>query len=100
MKNNKKYNVKLNIIKSEEEVLYLDELGVFSEEEYMADFTLGEIEAMSYGKLAQDVGMLDTTEIVYVGDIVGSYWINPLIELIEVNKGESDGTETIIERIY
>ena len=47
-------------------------------------FTLLELEKISQEKLARDCGYDDLSEISLVGNIVGDYWVNPLIELVPV----------------
>ena len=49
-------------------------------------FTLLELEKISQEKLARDCGYDDLSEISLVGNIVGDYWVNPLIELVPVEK--------------
>ena len=47
-------------------------------------FTLAELEKISNGRLARMCAFDDLQELSLVGNIVGDYWVNPLVDLIPV----------------
>ena len=49
-------------------------------------FTLAELEGLSFGRLARICAFDDLQELSLVGNIVGDYWVNPLVELEPVEK--------------
>ena len=49
-------------------------------------FTLAELEKISNGRLARMCAFDDLQELSLVGNIVGDYWVNPLVELEPVEK--------------
>lgn len=49
-------------------------------------FTLAELEGHSFGRLARMCAFDDLQELSLVGNIVGDYWVNPIVELEPVEK--------------
>lgn len=49
-------------------------------------FTLAELEKISNGRLARMCLFDDLQELRLIGNIVGDYWVNPLVELEPVEK--------------
>lgn len=57
---------------------------VMDHSKYM--FTLEELESISNGRLATICPFDDLKELRVIGNIVGEYWVNPIVELEPVEK--------------
>ena len=58
---------------------------VMDHSKYM--FTLEELESISNGRLATICPFDDLQELRVIGNIVGEYWVNPIVELEPVENG-------------